>query len=166
MSIFFASPFLSLLIFLVVLILSVCSFFLLSVVLSFSSLLFCLIFYPFSSNNVHLPPFLFLLEFFSSPPVSHDPAVWPNSQYASRCEAVWCNEPMRVSQSSARSPRPDRLSATDELWFVCAHAGVGMWMWLPAIPALPLWRVCVTVSVCCETNGECVFWHCVPMWVA
>lgn len=46
--------------------------------LFFSALLFN--FLSFFLKNVHLPPFLFLLEFFSSPPVSHDPAVWPNSQ--------------------------------------------------------------------------------------
>lgn len=62
-----------------------------------------------------------------SPPVSHDPAVWPTSQYASKCEAVWSYEPMRVSQSSVRPLRPDTLwsskcdlCAFEQEW-ACAH---------------------------------------------
>lgn len=51
--------------------------------------------------------------------LSHDPVLWSGGQQASRCEAVWCNQPMRVSQSSAGSQGPDRLRAA--MVCVCAH---------------------------------------------
>lgn len=107
-----------------------------------------------SSKTWHFQFCCNYLVLFSSQ--SHDPVVWSSSQQASRCDVVWWREPVRVSQSSAGSPGPDRLSAAGALWCVYAHAGPGMCAWPPAMPAVSLWRLCVTMFMCCETNGECV----------
>lgn len=117
------------------------------VLFSFLALLLFPFFFLLSSNKFHIlpnfPPFSSSRLFSSA--VSHDPMVWSSSQQASRCEVLWRNEPMRVSQSSTRSQGPDRLCAA--MMCVCTCRSGQVHMAACHTCGVPLTSVCDFVRV-------------------
>lgn len=132
--------------------------------LRLSSLPRCCLFYSLSLKHFH-PSVLFVLLFFSSWK-SHDPAVRSTSQKASRCKT--CG---KKNQWGWARVQPGDWGHADTQHLMSCALCVLMQEWARACASLlylccPHWRLCVTVFVCCETNGECVIWHFISVWAA